>query len=394
MSRLTSRLAALLVLGLASTTSGQSVYPFGVTVWDQQAAFTGFTLYPSLAGTMVLIDMDGTKVNEWTSPIAGQTLIFGEPLSEGRVLSMSRVPQGGSNGSRDIVELDWDNNVLWQYTAPPEIWAFHHDAERLQNGNTLILANEHIPFGLAVDLEDDCLLEVDPGGNVVWDWRTVDHLAEFGFTPIAAQHAVALIEENNGDWAHANSATVIPPNDHTDPAFTPGNIIVSQRTTNIVFIIDKATGDVVWQTDPNDPLTYGQHHPTMILQGFQGAGNILIYDNGANAGYGIVPHRAAYTRLLEINPSTMETVWEYTAVANGEMNRRFFADIVGSAQRLQNGNTLTVEGPEARIFEVAPDGTIVWEYMGDEALLTGPPGGQFNLRVIYRAYRVRYSFAP
>ncbi len=333
--------------------------------------------------------MDGTHVNEWVSPTVGEQLFMGEPLTAGKVISFSRPPQQGSNGSRTVFELDWDNNVLWSYVAEPEVWAFHHDIERLPNGNTLILINKHIDIGLPTELEDDSIIEVDPAGNVVWEWNTIDHLAEFGFTPIAAQHAIASLPLNLGDWAHANSATTIPPNNHSDPAFTPGNIIVSARSTNMVFIIDRATGAVVWKTDPHAGLSMGQHHATMIEQGLQGAGNILIYDNGSGTGYGLTPFGRGFSRVIEIDPVTQAIVWDYKASDHGIFDRHFFSDLVGSAQRLQNGNTLSVEGDIGRVFEVDSTGQIVWEHLTDEFVTT-----PLELKIMYRAWRVRYSFAP
>ena len=380
-------IAAVLTAVLAPPSTGQSVFPLGTTVWDQGAASAGYTVFPASNGLLVMIDMDGTIVNTWSSPIPGQILQNGEPLEAGRVLSFSNVP--GSAGPRELVELDWDGNTVWSYSAPPAIWSLHHDMERLENGNTLILANEHFSIGYPTDLEDDVILEVDPAGNVVWEWRTFEHAHQFGFTPTAVEHAIALLEPLAGDWAHANAIAVLPPNDHTDPALAAGNIVVSQRTTNVVFILDRQTGAVVWHTDPNDPLTYGNHNPTMIPLGFEGAGNILVFDNGAGTGYGPIRFARGYSRVIEIDPTTMEVAWEYKASKHGNFDREFYSDVVSGAQRLANGNTLAVEGVMGRIIEVDRDGQIVWEHMTDQVSTAA-----VARRLIYRAHRVPYAFAP
>jgi hypothetical protein len=39
---------------------------------------------------------------------------------------------------------------------------------------------------------------------------------------------------------------------------------------------------------------------------------------------------------------------------------------MSSAQRLANGNTFICEGTKGRIFEIAPDGEVVWEYISPE----------------------------
>ena len=85
----------------------------------------------------------------------------------------------------------------------------------------------------------------------------------------------------------------------------------------------------------------------------------------------------------------MKIVWEYNANKSGYRDTfKFFSDYVSSAQRLPNGNTLIDEGAVGRIFEVTPDGEIVWEYISPYW------GKQMNINMIYRAYRVPYEWVP
>ena len=51
--------------------------------------------------------------------------------------------------------------------------------------------------------------------------------------------------------------------------------------------------------------------------------------------------------------------WSYTAPDKYS----FIAPFVSSAHRLKSGNTLINSGPRGRMFEVTPDGEIVWEYL-------------------------------
>ena len=52
----------------------------------------------------------------------------------------------------------------------------------------------------------------------------------------------------------------------------------------------------------------------------------------------------------------VEPVWTYSDPEH------FSATYISGAERLPTGNTLVSSGPQGRIFEVAPDGEIVWEY--------------------------------
>ena len=63
----------------------------------------------------------------------------------------------------------------------------------------------------------------------------------------------------------------------------------------------------------------GSHHTHIIPKGLPGEGNVLVFDNGGAAGFGD-PNPGApdgtwnalrdSSRVLEINPVTLELVWE------------------------------------------------------------------------------------
>jgi len=223
----------------------------------------------------------------------------------------------------------------------------------------------------------------------------------------------AEIGEGMADWNHMNSMSMLGPNrwfDKGDLLFHPDNIIWSSRQTNILAITDKQTGAVVWQIGPNYDTTaalrnlgwiIGPHHVHMIPRGLPGEGNILIFDNGGWAGYG-APNPGAPTgfnnalrdssRVLEIDPQSLEIVWQYTPKEAGFVpladNYKFYSGYISSAQRLPNGNTLITEGADGRLFEITPDYELVWEYMSPFFAL------KENTNYLYRAYRYPYEWIP
>jgi hypothetical protein len=116
----------------------------------------------------------------------------------------------------------------------------------------------------------------------------------------------------------------------------------------------------------------------------------MVFDNGGSSGYGSVSSIApegvgafarATSRVLEINPVTLELVWSYT-------NPRFLSTNTSSAQRLPNGNTLITAGGGGRVFEVTRGSAIIWEYVFP--LFSGPNASN----AVYRAYRVPYGWIP
>ena len=66
--------------------------------------------------------------------------------------------------------------------------------------------------------------------------------------------------------------------------------------------------------------------------------------------------------MVELNPLTREIVWEYKAPTPTE----FYTRARGSSQRLGNGNTLITNTKSGQVFEVTPEGEIVWEFLSPQ----------------------------
>ena len=412
-----------------------SVYPTGTTIYNPEKAWNGYTLHdtPDEQGA-VLVDMNGAVVKHWTSIDAVPSPFR---LLPGGYVMGGKTPRRPHQEAISLVQVDWNDRVVWEYNRLEQVdtedgdtvWAarLHHDWQRegspvgyyapgapprVDNGRTLILAHKNVFKPEITDkrLEDDYIIEVAWDGTVEWEWLASDHVNEFGFSDAArnALHRSVPWNEDreSADWLHINSAAYLGPNrwyDEGDQRFHPDNIIWSSRQANIIAIIDR-TGTIVWRMGPdyraNPPLAelgqiVGQHHPHLIPEGLPGAGNLLVFDNGGEAGYGI-PNPSAPTgsntvrrissRVLEINPVTFEKIWEYTL--SGTERHRFFSHYVSNTQRLPNGNTLINEGADGRIFEVTSDKEIVWEYVNPFF------GNDPETHRVYRAYRMPYEWIP
>jgi hypothetical protein len=265
---------------------------------------------------------------------------------------------------------------------------------------------------------DDAIVEVNWEGDIIWEWVCNEHFEELGFSEEARN---ILCRNPNmvpsgggmGDWMHINSMSTLGHNkwfDNGDQRFHPNNIIWDGRETNIIAIIDKQSGNIVWKIGPDYTQTpalrklgqiIGQHHAHMIPRGLPGEGNILVYDNGGWAGYG-APNPGAptgiknalrdYSRVLEFDPTTLEIIWQHTPKEAGFLHptdsNRYYSPFISSAQRLPNGNTLITEGSGGRIIEVTADHQIVWEYISPYW------GSLMNMNMVYRAYRVPYQWVP
>jgi hypothetical protein len=377
---------AAVCLILAGTAAGQTVYETGTTIWKPAKTFNGLTLFAAPGEwDALLIDMRGKVVTRWSSPVPGERVTHLSPLDDGHILFLSH---DGSNPHQTAYELDASGNVVWSFTLNPSQGHLHHDLQRLPNGHTLLLGAQTItvPAISPLPIEDDFLVEVDRSGTVVWSWFAWQHFGELGFS--TAQKA--LIASTGGAWAHVNAIDSFPPNAHTDPAFQEGNIVISQRFTNILLVIDKATGSIVWKAGPDDNVSWGQHSVHMIREGLTGAGNLLLFDNGSGTGYLATKRAPGYSRILELDPVTTSTAWAYDASRSGLRKRTFWSDIVSGAQRLENGNTLICSGLRGRLFEVTVMGEIVWEYMSP---YSGIVSSGANSHMIFRAHRLPPDWA-
>ena len=421
-----------------------SVFPTGTTIYNPEKCFNGYTLMPIKKIGAVLIDMNGKVVKVWKN-------FQGFPnklLPGGYVMGSLGVRDGAFSyqDQTDLTQLDWDGNVVWKFDHKDYIedegheprWMArqHHDYQREGNpvgyyvpgmecktdsGNTLILCHSDLYNKRISDkrLLDDTIIEVDWEGNIVWKWTVSEHFNELGFSQAAKnvlfrnpnQHFTQTGEMS--DWMHINSMSTLGPNkwyDQGDERFHPDNIIWDARESNIMAIISKETGKIVWKIGPDFTESkelrkigqiIGQHHCHMIPKGLPGEGNILIFDNGGWAGYGI-PDRMSvdgtkvdirdHSRVLEIDPTTLKLEWSFKGsdLKEGMMsiveNTTFYSQLISAAQRLPNGNTLITEGCFCRLFEVTPEKEIVWEYRA--------PFDEVSHPMIYRAYRYPYSYVP
>lgn len=343
MRSLSSLFLSLLIVTAAM--AAPTVYPTGVTIHDPSQVWPGNNLFIDMnAGLIQLIDMEGDLVKEWGAVNGDVPHELAEMLPNGNVLAMYRAPAGNK-----LIERDWNGDVVWELQMPPAV-TIHHDFERLPNGNTLVLVRRvrTVPQVGPNPIWDDWLHELTPQGQPVWHWSTAAHYSQL---PLSAEARNLIWSENaNGkqDVFHTNSIFTLPPNPH----FATGDILVSQRETDLVFVIERATGNIVWSTQS----TIAQHHPTMV------GSNILLLDNGGDSGYPLVSR--AWSRVIEIDPATKAEVWAWDAQIGGLAPAvTFFGEFLGSAQRLPNGNTLVTEGPWGRAFELTPAGQIVWEYI-------------------------------
>ncbi|GBF72159.1 thioredoxin [Paenibacillus sp. 598K] len=419
-----------------------TIYPTGTTVYRPEKAWSGYTIFQAADIGALLIDMSGKEVHLWEGLRGFPNKILPGGYVTGH--TQARDPKYGFQDEVDLVQVDWEGRIVWRFNRyefiedpdnePQWMARAHHDHQRegspvgyyapgqqplTDRGRTLLLVHRNVNQPEISDkvLLDDVIIEVDWQGNILWEWAISDHFAELGFDEAAKN---VLFRDPNGrrfggntggDWMHINSVSWVGPNrwyDGGDERFHPDNVIWDARESNIIAITDRRSGKIVWQIGPDFSKPevrhlgwiIGQHHAHIIPRGLPGEGNLLVFDNGGWGGYGLPNPASPYgqknavrdhSRVLEIDPVTLEIVWQYTPTEAGYLqpldSYRFYSPYISSAQRLPNGNTLITEGADGRLFEVTREHELVWEYIS-------PYKNKTNANMVYRAYRVPYEWVP
>lgn len=372
----------------------------GLILNEPQTA-QGYTLLTSEgadnADSAYLIDHLGRIAHTWKLGGLSYINLYPKLLKNGNLLIMDRTT---------VTEITSAGNIVWSCFFAH----VHHDFLRLPNGNVLLLVRgfksleEAVAAGFNPDfikpdgLEYDYLLELKPTGpdtcEVVWEWSVWDHLIQdhdpskdnYG---VIADHPERidmnypfdrLIYDRQHDWLHSNAIDYNPSLDQ---------VMLSVRHYSELWIIDHNTtteeasgpnGDLLYrwgnpQTyqagDIKDQRLFWQHNTHWIPHGLPGEGNILIFNNGA----GDMEFVRRYSSVDEIKPPPFngdtyqkepdssfgpnEATWTYTA----EEQTEFYATRSSGAQRLPNGNTLILDGPQGILFQVTPEGKTVWKYI-------------------------------
>jgi len=414
-----------LLLGTTILPSSESEHVTQPAASSGPLITTGQILVAPLNSHMTyLISPTGAVNHTWTSSYnPGQAVRW---LGNGTILrsiQVSGLREGGEGGG--VQKILWDGTIAWDYRYNTNGHRSHHDIMPLSNGNVLMIAwetktrTEAIAAGRnpshvsTQGMMPDHIIEVHPtgstSGTIVWEWHAWDHLiqdydaskANYG---VVANHP-ELIDVNfqtstQTDWMHTNSIDYNPIFDQ---------ILISVHNFNEIWVIDHSTttaqaaghtggnsgkgGDLLYRwgnpqayragTSSNEKL-YNQHDATWIKPGYPGAGDLLIFNNGANRP------GSHYSTIDEITPPVNSTgvyyltpgsaygptsqTWIYTA----SPPTSFYASHISGATRLSNGDTLICNGETGVFFEVTPAGATVWSYTN-----THPSQGSQVFKIVY-----------
>jgi hypothetical protein len=345
----------------------------GVAIHRRGAAAPGYNLF--LSGHFDgadLIDLEGNLIHRWKSPRRDVLRRLAEKPRRGDLTGLRfahAFPDLGLLAIHDyiaLVRLDRDSQLLWSYTGEP-----HHDLWITAEGEIHVLTGreELLPrFNRQTPLLLDYITVLDLDGKEKRAYSILEMLENSPYAFLLP--AVNRIEEGEPlDILHANSVQVFDGRlAGRDPGiYREGNILLSLRNLSFVFIYDPEESEIVWGWGPTN-LAY--QHKARLLEN----GRILIFNNGQEN-----------SKVVEVDPLTGEVGWEYRGVPENP----FFTRLLGSCQRLPNGNTLIVESEAGAVFEVTPSGEIVWRFVNP-----GETGGKIAVIPEMHRYPPGYFTGP
>jgi arylsulfate sulfotransferase len=236
---------------------------------------------------------------------------------------------------------------------------FTHDAERLPNGDTAVLAltpRTIVIKGKPKTYVGDMVLVLDQNFQVTWVWDAFNSLNV---------RRLPTLGEGPTDWLHANSVAWSP---------SDGNLIVSMRSQDWVVKIDYAngTGDghIIWRLGKGGNFKlkatgaspwFSHQHDVRYINNT----TLVLFDDG-NVRRSFDSHAESRGQELILNEKTMVA----TLVAN--VNLGNYASALGSAQMLPNGNLDFDSGFSEQTIEVRPGGKKTY------VLKMNMPGGQYR----------------
>ncbi len=260
-------------------------------------------------------------------------------------------------------------DVIW--TLPAET---HHSVEKSEKGGYWIPTRGFIDppdFGAFFPLTHptkkagfflyDKIAKVSEDGKIEFEKSVPEILFDNGLAAVLTATGTSFTNDGavNAELTHVNKIAELPAA-YADqfPEFEAGDLLVSLRSHNLLFVVDPDTWKVKWhQTGP----WVRQHDPE-----FDADGTIMVFNNNA--------YRLSLTddgqtdmsaprvsNIMKTDPRTGATEVIYGDRAGEE----FLSVIRGKIDPIDGGagGVLVTEHEAGRVFEVSPDREITWQYI-------------------------------
>ncbi len=290
---------------------------------------------------------------------------------------MYEAGQAAAFGPTDFFLMDSSYTIVDEYQMGNGYVADYHDFLILPNGHAFMIAYDIQPVNMSAIVQGGhpgalvaggVIQELDQNKNVIFQWRSWDHYKISDSYNDLSQVIIDAIHLNSLDLDSDN------------------NLIVSALALAEITKINRQTGEIIWrmggknnqfnfvnEDQTHAPLYFMYQHDVRRLPN----GNISMFDNGD-------VQLRKYSRVVEYEidetSKTASKVWEY------RHDPDIYANNMGTAQRLPNGNTLigwgfaSMYGGTPAMTEVDQFGNTIFELTFDKPLTAS-----------YRAFKAEYN---
>lgn len=309
--------------------------------------------------------------------------------------SMSGTPENGllllSPDLKIVRALKLDEISVGGVEPAPNSRKFVHGFDLLPDGSFIVAFDE----GMSLQRFDSCgkrlwttvgefhhTVSLSSDANTVWSLINDKGLAEVSVADgtvlrqismedvVAANPEVDILQmrrklangtERNdrntaGKWMedplHMNEVEPLPANlAAAFPDFSVGDLLISARSLNLVFVLDPSTLKIKWW---RIGLTERQHDPDWLP-----SGEIMVYNNRMGRDF---------SEIVTLDASRNDR----RVIFDGRKND-FFSRIRGKVQPLPDGSLAVTSPQQGRAFEVSRDGQVAFELVNPK-----PGDDKFN----------------
>jgi hypothetical protein len=276
------------------------------------------------------------NIDWYYDPVVNNFQGYGPSLVPGGTILMLGGKQDNLGGANTLREIDLAGDLLHETNVDAvnaqlaalgqyPILDFNHDAQRLPNGDTAVIANTQRVIdvdGTPTKYTGNMIIVLDQNFQVAWVW---DAFAWLDTSRLGTDG------EGPNDWLHGNSIAWSPED---------GNLVFSMRAQDWVIKIDygNGTGDghIIWKLGQDGDFTVNSSDPSPWFSHqhdvrYINDNTLVVFDDG-NTRRLTDPNADSRGQEWVLNEQTMTA----TLVVNADLGNYSFA--LGSAQMLPNGN--------------------------------------------------------
>lgn len=252
-----------------------------------------------------------------------------EILSDGSILT-------GYDFGTSITRQDYCGRIIWKINGN-----YHHSIN-FGGEHSFWVWESYAPtesnYFVEIHIENGQVLRKFTLGDVMNANLDIDI---FGIRQIDGAEESKWAERHGEQW-HPNDIEVLPKKlEKYYPGFKAGDLLVSLRAPNLIFVMDPETLKVKWW---RQGLTRRQHDPD-----WNERGTITVFNNNMHRGYSMIQ---------EIHPMTFNS----DVLVDGK-DYEFYSRVWGKHQFLPTGEVLVTSAMQGRVFEVDMNGDITFEFV-------------------------------